>query len=68
MNQTDFLFARPTFLEGVGSTMDLFGVFPEYNKSETPEIADFWAIYNDFRVIGQDIEHAINNFLINNAK
>ena len=69
MYQTGFLFARPTFLEGAGSTMDLFGVFPEYNKSETPKIADFWAIYNDFQVTGQDIEYAINNFpLINNVK
>lgn len=62
MYQTDFSFVRPTFLEGVGSTIDLFGILSKYNKSETPEVDDFWAIYNDFRVIGQDIEYAINNF------
>jgi hypothetical protein len=60
MGDTDFLFSRPSFLEGVGSTIDLFGTLREYNKSITPEDADSRAMWHDFKAIGLDIWNIIN--------
>ncbi len=64
MGDTDFLFARPSFIEGVGSTIDLFGTLQEYNKSITPEEADSRAIWHDFKAVGNDIWNAINKMMI----
>ena len=60
--QTDFLFARPSFLSGVARILDLFGVFDSYNLSRTPEEADARAMYSDWRIVGQDIFDASDTF------
>ena len=59
MGSSDFLFARPSFFEGVARTIDLFGVLQEYNRSTSENEADAWAVYNDFRAVGEDISHSI---------
>ncbi len=55
MSDTTFLFARPSFIEGVIRTIDLGATLDEYNQSVTSELADFIAIRNDWGVIGEDI-------------
>ena len=55
---SDLLFARPSLIEGIGSTIDLFGTFQEYNQSQTPEEADAKALWNDFKAIGADIQNS----------
>ena len=52
---THFLFPRPSFLGGIASAIDLFGVFRRYNRSATSEEADARALYADWRVTGQDL-------------
>ena len=37
---TFYLFARPSFLEGMASSLDLFGTLRAYNVSPTGEIAE----------------------------
>lgn len=60
---TDFLYAEPSFLEGVGRNMDLFGVMNEYNKSETPEEADSRARDNDISALRKDMGVACEEVL-----
>lgn len=53
--RSDFLVGQPSFFSGVARTIDLGGVFDDYNKSLTPAAADARALYADWRVIGQDL-------------
>jgi hypothetical protein len=53
--RTDFLFAQPSFMSGAASVLDLWGQFPEYNESATPEEADASAIFSDWCLVGQDL-------------
>lgn len=57
--RTDFLFALPSFLSGVGRICDLWGVFDSYNTSSTQGEADTWALYSDWRITGQDLRDAM---------
>ncbi len=59
MGDTSFLFATPSFLEGLARTLDLGATLDEYNSSITPEQADFLALKNDWQVIGNDLANAI---------
>jgi hypothetical protein len=52
---TDYLFAKPSFLGGMASVLDLGSTLTEYNVSPTPEQADAIAIYNDWKAVGNDI-------------
>lgn len=56
---TDFLFAKPSILEGAARTIDLFGVLQVYNISDTPIEADQKAIMADWLAIGNDFKKAI---------
>lgn len=55
-----FLFARPSFLEGLARVFDVGGTLQEYNYSPTGEIADYFAMMADFRCVGQDMQFAID--------
>ena len=44
---TDFLFAMPTFISGMGAVIDLGGTMVRFNESSSPEEADSLAIAND---------------------
>jgi hypothetical protein len=59
MGNTDFLFARPSFIEGMARTIDLSGTLQEYNKSATENEADGWAVYQDFKAVGGDLLSAM---------
>jgi len=58
-NYSDFLMARPGFVEGVARLFDFAGTLNTYNSSPTGEAADRRAIGADWRAIGQDIERAV---------
>ncbi|MCG6534491.1 MAG: hypothetical protein L7F78_07335 [Syntrophales bacterium LBB04] len=58
---TGFLFASPSFLQGFGSAMDLGATLVEYNQSTTPQEADARAIASDWAVTGKDIRRAAEN-------
>ena len=57
---TDFLFTRPSFSGGMAAAMDLCGILvSEYNRSPTPNIADYRAILSDWAITGLDFSEAI---------
>lgn len=49
-----FLFARPSFLEGVARLVDTGNTLQVYNTSLSAEQADAWALAADWQVIGDD--------------
>jgi hypothetical protein len=51
---TDFLFARPSILEGIGRNMDFFGSMNAYNYSRHGEEADTIALTSDLLAIYKD--------------
>lgn len=55
---SNFLFARPSFIEGVSRIFDLGGTLSVYNRCETGEDADCWAIWSDRCAIGSDLQSA----------
>lgn len=62
MPETDFLFARPSFIEGLSRIYDFGNTLQEYNRSINGEEADKNAICNDFKMVGKDIEGAIERY------
>jgi hypothetical protein len=56
---SDFLFAQPSFLAGIGRAFDIGGVFDDYNVSATPAQADARAIGADWQVVGKDLRDAM---------
>jgi hypothetical protein len=58
---TGFLFADPSFVQGFASAMDIGGTLCEYNASNTSREADARAIANDWAITGKDIVDAIKN-------
>jgi hypothetical protein len=55
---TDFLFARPSILEGIGRNIDLFGVMNFYNFSPDGHEADMKARQNDIEALKKDFHAA----------
>lgn len=56
--RSDFLFAHPSFLAGLGRCLDLSGRFDFYNISPDSEIADALALYADWRAVGQELRRS----------
>jgi len=54
-----YLFARPSFVEGVGRLVDFGGTLTAYNASPNSEEADAVAIYTDWRAVGHELRTAI---------
>ncbi len=55
----DFLFARPSFFEGMARVMDFGNTLNIYNLSRNGAEADFIAIRNDWRMVAQDLKEAV---------
>lgn len=56
------LFARPSFLEGMGRIFDFADVFQEYNRSLTPQQADRVALFADWGAVATDIGTAVQQY------
>jgi hypothetical protein len=56
---SDFLFARPSFISGVARLVDFGAAFDAYNTSNTPDQADARAMFSDWYSVGDDISAAI---------
>jgi hypothetical protein len=56
---TTFLFARPSFIEGLARLFGFSGSLNEYNSSPSPEVADTRAITADWMAVGADLRGAI---------
>ncbi|MBI1812729.1 hypothetical protein HY285_03420 [Candidatus Peregrinibacteria bacterium] len=57
--QTSYLYATPTFLQGMAITLDVGATLEQYNLSRTPEEADTKAMRADWRATGNDIRFAM---------
>jgi len=57
--ESHFLIGNPSFLSGMSRTLDLRGVFDDYNYSLTPEQADQIALFLDWYMTSQDIQGAV---------
>ena len=56
---TDYLYAHPSFAEGVGRLFDFGDTLTVFNGSRTPEEADARAAYEDWRAVGNDLRAAV---------
>ncbi len=59
---TDLLYARPSFVSGLGRVLDVGGTLNEYNTSSSPDEADQSAMLSDWYAVGDDIREAILTF------
>jgi hypothetical protein len=57
---TTFLFARPSFFEGIARILDFGNTLQVYNESADPAEADAWALASDWHAIGEDMMRAVN--------
>ena len=60
---TDFLYARPSIIEGIGRNMDFFGSMNSYNYSKNGDEADKIALANDLLAVYLDFYNACLNTL-----
>ena len=65
---TDFLFARPSVIEGIGRNIDLFGILNAYNTSVSGNEADKKARQNDIETLKNDFEDAYGMAINGNQK
>lgn len=54
-DDTNFLFADPSFLSGLATALDLGGTLVEFNQSPNGQFADARALASDWAVTGKDI-------------
>jgi hypothetical protein len=59
MSRTFFLFARPSFVEGMARIFDFGNSLNLYNESFTEQEADARALWSDWSMVGQDMNDAI---------
>lgn len=52
---TSYLFAVPTFIEGIARVFDFAGTITEYNKSQSPAQADAIALTSDMMAVFSDM-------------
>ena len=64
---SDYLFAQPSFLEGVARNLDLLGTLEVYNTSNTAEDADRRAQREDVIALHTDMQKAVNKVLQSNG-
>ena len=55
MNNTDFLVQKPSFLNGMARSIDLFGSFTRYNRSKSGAEADALALKKDFEKVAEEL-------------
>jgi hypothetical protein len=59
MGNSDFLFARPSFITGIARLFDFAGTLNSYNISPSEQIADARALHQDWKAIGDDMRAAL---------
>jgi hypothetical protein len=62
MDNSDFLFARPSFIEGMARVLDMGCTLNTYNDSRTPEEADEKAFKSDFISVFKDLKNSIGHY------
>lgn len=62
MSKTDFLFAQPGFIRGMGKSLDLWSTRNIYNSSSSDTEADYKALKSDWIIVGDDIRRAATRY------
>jgi hypothetical protein len=62
------LFASPSFIEGVSRVLDMGNTLSEYNSSQSGEAADAYAIFADWRAVGDDLRQAMKQWKSENRE
>ena len=60
--RTDYLFAKGSFLTGIGSILGIFTPYYSFNGSNSETQDDSIAIESDFGVIGEDISYVLKSY------
>ncbi len=58
-SRSRFLFARPSFSDGIARLMDFGGLLNAYNLSPSAETADQCALAMDFAVVRDELARAV---------
>lgn len=58
----NYLFAEPSFAEGLSRILDLGATLQVYNDSDSIDEADLKALSNDWQAVGSDILSAIKKY------
>ena len=61
-DRTGILFARPSFLEGVGRIIDFGASLNIYNESQSTALADLNAITSDWASVGDSLRSALISY------
>lgn len=67
-NYSDFLFAKPSFIEGVSRVLDIGSTLTEYNTSLNGVQADIRAMSADWKAVGEDMKKAVQTIIDQHAK
>lgn len=59
---SDYLFARPSFVEGMARLWDFAGTLNDYNYTPPDEDPDAEALARDWYAVGDDLLHAMAAF------
>lgn len=59
---TAYLFAQPSFTEGMARIFDFKNTLDSYNESESPLLADMDALSSDWSMVGQDLRKAMEGY------
>lgn len=59
MLKVDHLYAKPSFIKGMGRILDVGSTRNIYNTSKTEEEADCRALETDWYLVGMDIREAM---------
>lgn len=59
---SQFLYATPSFLEGLGRLFDFGGTLTEFNYALTEEQAEYLAMRADWQATGDDLRRAMDAF------
>lgn len=54
-SKTFYLFALPSFIEGMSRVFDFSNSLPDYNYSKSVEKADYVATKTDWDMVGNDL-------------
>ncbi len=60
---SDFLFPKPSAVYGFARLLDLGSTLDVYNESPTPTLADWFALYSDWTIVGDDMRDAFEKVL-----
>ncbi len=62
VSRSDFLFARPSFVEGMARMWDFTNGLSTYNYSANPREADALAIRSDWESVGDSLWWAMGRY------